>query len=97
MMEKEDREQLVLKGIHLKILVLAGIVTPCLTASGAYWGLKLQIEQKDFQISERVSRVELENTKNFADKQSLQSLTQEVKQIHDDVTEIKAILKSRHR
>lgn len=86
-----------LKNIHLKLLILACITTPCVTATGAYWGLKIQIEEKDRQISDRISRVELSDQKTFADKESLKTLNTKVDQISQDVTEIKTILRHNSR
>lgn len=92
---KSDNESGFFASIHMKLGVLFGIVMPTLTASGAYWGVKLQIEEKNRQVSDRVSKIELDNEKNFADKDSLQGLTREVQSIHDDVIQIKALLQKR--
>ena len=86
-----------LKSTHLIILVLIGIVTPVLTVSAAYWGLKLQVSDQDRAISDRVSRIETETAKVYVDKDTFQKLADEVKSTHDDVIEIKTILKSRPR
>lgn len=95
--DQDPVETKVLQKWHVMIAVLLGIASPCITATGAYWGLKLQIEEKDRAVSDRINKVELSNQKNFADKGSLDDLSTEVKHMHDDVLEIKTLLKSQRR
>lgn len=79
------------------MLVAGGIITPCVTATGAYYGLKMKMEEKDRVVSERVTKVEIDAAEKFVKKDDFKDLNTEVKSMHDDVTEIKAILKHDRR
>ena len=81
--------------IHIKLLVLMGIVTPTIAASGAYWKTQITIEQKNNAVDARVSELELRFDKTHVDKQTFQDLSSEVRRMHDDVLEIKTMLKHR--
>lgn len=89
---KLSSETSVLKSIQLKIAILVGLATPVVAVAGAFYGLKIQMEEKDRQVSDRIGLVELNNEKNFADKSSLKELQQELRATHDDVITIKAML-----
>jgi hypothetical protein len=93
----ESPEVKVLQKWHITLAVIVGIAAPCITATGAYWGLKLQIEEKHRAVSDRISKVELDTEKDFANKTTLDDLSTEVKHMHDDVLEIKTFLKSQRR
>lgn len=97
MTTKENSSTAFLSNIHLKLLILSGIVVPCLTASGAYWSIKLQVVESNNEMSNRVAKVESESTKNFVGKQSFDELSHEVKDMHDDVLEIKTLIKLQQR
>jgi len=90
-----QNETAYLKTIHLKFLILFGIITPTVTATGAYWSLKAQVSETDRKVSERVLKVENEADKTFVDKQQFQNLASEVRAMHDDVLEIKTLLNAR--
>lgn len=81
-----------LKAIHLKFVILSSILAPCVTATGAYWGVKMQIEAKDRTVNERISQLELSNQEKFTNKDSFDKLYGEVRQLHDDVLIIKNLM-----
>lgn len=93
----KNMESAILKNWHIKILVLTGIVAPVMTATGAYFGIKVKMAEDKQEISERVSKIELESTRSFADKTSLQNLDVRMQKMENDITEIKTILKNKLR
>lgn len=93
----KDTEATWLKDIKLKVAVLMAVITPCVTATGAYWGLKLQIEERDRLTSDRISNFEATAYQTFVDKTAFDKMNDEVKAMHDDVIEVKTILKRRDR
>lgn len=80
---------------HLKLAILAGILTPAVTATGAYYGVKITMVKDKAELSQRVDRLELDSTKTYADKASLQSLDSRMQKMENDITEIKTILKTK--
>lgn len=94
-MNSTKSEHIFLKNLHLKIIILTGILAPCLTASGAYFGLKAKIEEKDRLISDRVSTLELTDNKTYIDKDSFNHLSNKVDVLSNQSTEILVILRAR--
>lgn len=79
-----------LKKVHLIILVLTGIVVPCVGASGAYWGLKSL-------ITDKINEATTSAAKTYVPRDEFKDLTREVRDTHDDVLRIKTLLETRHR
>lgn len=86
-----------LKTWHLKLALLGMIITPAITATGAYYGLQNKIQSDKAEITERVSKLELDSEKNFADKASLRSVDTRMQHMEVDLAEIKTLLKNRLR
>lgn len=73
-------------------------MTPAVTATGMYYGLKVDMEEKNRAISDRISTLQLNDQKDYVDKASFDKLGDKVDIIGQDVTEIKTMLKAqRHR
>lgn len=94
---EKSAEQNFLKHWHLKLVVLAAIVTPTVTATGAYYGIRERAAADKMEVSDRVSKLELDVQRNFADKPSMEQLDQRTRRMETDITEIKTILKTKLR
>lgn len=84
---EHKQESSLLKNWQIKIALLASIVMPTITATGAYYNLSSEMTGK-------VSSLELKITQSFADKASLQRIDERTQKIQNDITEITTILKS---
>ncbi len=69
------------------------VLAPLVLVVGLYYGLKTDIVASQTQMSERISAVELQSEKSFADKQSLSDIRKDITDIKLDVKEIKTLLK----
>lgn len=79
----------------IKLAVLAAIITPSVTVTGAYYKVQSQVIEAKTQLDQRVNAVELSTQKSFAEKTDLKEMQRKLDDLHDDVTEIKTILKRR--
>lgn len=86
-----------LKNWHLKLAIIGALVMPAITATGAFYDLKAKMQEKDAAVSAKISALELSSTKEFADKNTLKEVQEDVKRMRDDVTEIKTLLIKRSR
>jgi hypothetical protein len=79
-----------------KLAVLSAIVLPTITATGAFYDLKASITEKETVVNQRISALELETTKTFADKESIKDLRTEMKEMradfNKDLNEIKTLI-----
>lgn len=94
---EKSSEQNLLKNWHLRLVVLAAVVMPTITATGAYYGVRERVAADKAEVSERVNKLELSVERNFADKSSMQQLDQRTRRMETDITEIKTILKTKLR
>ncbi len=85
-MARDSGEQKFIDNWRTKLALLAAIIVPTISATGAYYKL-------DSKIDERTSVLELTSTKNFAEKQDLKEIQNDIKDMHSDIVEIKTILK----
>jgi hypothetical protein len=92
-----NRETDLLKGWHLKIAIIAGLILPAVTATGAFYDLKAQIAARDTESHDRIAALELSNQKEFADKETIKDMQTDIKQMHSDIVEIKTLLLRRAR
>lgn len=83
----------ILSDWKMTIGLLAAIVTPSITAASLYYGLKENIVNAKAELNDRVGNLELKSQQNFADKESLKDIQKDVKEIRNDITEIKILLK----
>ena len=91
-----SREELsLLRSWKLKLALLAAVVMPSVTATGAYYKLQIQLTEKNQQTENRVSDLELRTHENFADKPTMDQLRTNVEQMRNDITEIKTILRNK--
>jgi hypothetical protein len=81
----------------LKLAILTAIVIPTITATGSYYKLEIRLNEKNQQTENRISKLELDASKNFADKPSMVKLQDDVTKLREDTAEIKAILKRKLR
>lgn len=81
-----------LRNWKFKIAILTAIVTPTITATGAYYDLKSRVEQNDTNNSARLVKLELQSNNQYADKATLNAVQAELRDTHDDVIAIKTFL-----
>lgn len=79
----------------LKLGILAAIVTPSVTATAAFFKLELRLNEKTYQVENRVNKIELDAERNFADKKTMQELSGDVRALREDMVEIKTLLKKK--
>lgn len=87
----------ILKAWHLYMACAIAFITPVVTATGAYYGLREKALADKAEVTERVSKLELDAAKTFADKTALENLDARTQRMQNDITEIKTILKSKLR
>ena len=87
-----NNEYTFLKSWKVKLGLLTAIIIPTITATGAFYDLKASILEKEQAVNARISAVELQTEKNFADKTALQDMRNDIKEIRGEVSEIKTIL-----
>lgn len=73
------------------------ILTPTVSVMGAYYGVGASAAKDKAEITQRISSLELESAKTFADKGAVQQIARDVQDVKVDVAEIKALLKDRRR
>lgn len=79
----------------IKLAILAAIITPSVTVTGAYYKVQSNVAETKAEIDRRVNAVELSTQKSFAEKSDLKDMQRKIDQVRDDVVEIKSILKRR--
>jgi hypothetical protein len=93
----EAKEHNFLKSWHLKLGLLVAICTPAITATGAFYNLKADSQAQVAQINAKIAALELQSTKDFAEKTSLRDVQTKLDAVSTDVTEIKTLLKNKLR
>jgi hypothetical protein len=88
-------EKKLLERWTLWVGLLSAIVVPTVTATGAYFKLDSKIQEREAIVTERISSLELQTTKSFAEKNDLKEIREDIKQLRNDVTEIKTMLQRR--
>lgn len=91
------KETDLLKNWKLKLAILAAIVVPTITATGAFYDLKAKIVEKEVAVNDRINSLELQNQKNFVDKDTVKEIRSDIKEMRSEITEIKNILIRRTR
>lgn len=81
----------------LKLAILTAIVVPSVTATGAFYKMETRLNEKNFQTENRISKLEVDTVRNFADKPTMVKLQDDVAKLREDTSEIKALLKRKLR
>ncbi len=88
-----------LKNWHLKLAIIAAIIVPTVTATSALYSFRSKIEEKIQEdravVSAKISALELQSQKDFVEKSSIKDMQRNMEAMHDDIVEIKTILKKR--
>lgn len=92
---RSRQEQSFLSNWKTKLALLSAIVIPTATATGSFYKLQLNLAEKQSVTDKRISDVELSAERNFADKHTMDKMRDDVSKIHEDVSEIKTLLKNR--
>lgn len=79
----------------MKLAILAAIVTPSVTVTGAYFKVQAQVQDAKASTDNRLNAVELSAQKSFAEKSDMKEMQRKIDEMHDDVVEIKSMLKRR--
>lgn len=87
-------ESAILKNWKAKLALLSAIVVPTVSATGAFFGLKTEMVEKEAAINSRISSVELRTEQNFADKPSMNKMQDNLQHLRDDVSDMKNDLKT---
>lgn len=91
------KENDLLKNWKLKLGLLAAIVIPTITATGAFYDVKAKIQEKDAAVAAKIADLELKSMKEFVDKDTVKEIQEDLKTLRTDVTEIKTLIKQRLR
>ncbi len=86
-------EQNLLESWSIKLALLTAITLPTITATGAYFKLDSKIQEKEALVTQRVTTLELDSSRSFADKADLKEMQLDIKQMREDIVEIKTMLK----
>lgn len=81
----------------LKLGILMAIVSPTVTGTAAYYKLQIQLDGKNQQTLEKVNKLELDAERNFASKQTMEKIKEDVSKMKEDLVEIKTLLKRKLR
>lgn len=81
----------------LKLAILSAVVIPSVTATGSFYKMEIRLNEKNQQTESRISRLELDTQRTFADKPTLTKLQDDVAKLREDTAEIKALLKHKLR
>lgn len=81
----------------LKLAILTAIVVPTVTATGSFYKMQIQFNEKSTETEKKIKDLELEVNKNFADKPTMVKLQEDVTKLREDTAEIKALLKRKLR
>lgn len=92
-----SNEHSLLKNWHLKLAILFGIITPTITATGAYYSLQSRISQVESAASEKVDQAQIDTTKNYITKEDFRILQTDVKEMRDNLIEINTLLHKKLR
>lgn len=88
-----SHEAKILSAWQTKFALLAAIVVPTITATGAFFKIDTKMAERETQINQRISDVELRVEQNFADKPTMREMQQDIKALRSDMVEIKVLLK----
>ncbi len=90
-------EESILKNWHIKLAVLSALVSPAVSATGAYFSIQNRITSETAHVSEKVNNLELRITESYADKNSLRAIDDRTRKMENDIVEIKTMLRTRLR
>lgn len=79
-------ESAILKNWKAKIALIAAVVVPSVTATGAFYKTKEDVVS-------RISAVELRTEQNFADKTTMNRMQDNIQHLRDDLGDVKSDLK----
>jgi hypothetical protein len=88
-----DGEKKLLEIWRLRFALATLLIVPTATAVGAYYQLDARSEARHSEVVQRVQELELQSSKSFAEKNDLKEIQQDIKQMHEDIVEIKSILR----
>lgn len=77
----------------LKLAIASAIIVPTTVATGNFFKMEMRLNEKNQLTENRISKLELDSERNFADKPSMVKLQTDVTQLRVDTAEIKALLK----
>lgn len=81
----------------LKLAILSAIIVPSVTATGSFYKMEIRLNEKNQQTENRISKLEVDAMRNYADKPTMVKLQDDVTRLREDTAEIKALLKRRLR
>jgi hypothetical protein len=77
----------------LKITIVTAIITPTAAAVSAYFKLDTKIQEREAVVVQRISAIELDSNRSFADKSELKEMQKDIKEMRSDISEIKVLMK----
>ncbi len=80
------------RGWRAKIGLLTAIILPTVAATGSFYSVKIDAQDRESKLVERISAIEVKSGKEFADKDDLREMRDDIKQLRTEVSEIKTIL-----
>lgn len=80
------------RGWRTKIGLILAIITPTVAATGSFYSVKIDAQDREARLIERISVLEVTSGKEFADKDDLREMRDDIKQLRSEVSEIKTIL-----
>jgi hypothetical protein len=87
-----DHDSTLTPGTRSKIRLLIEVVTLAVVMTGAFYSMKLDAQDREAKLVDRISSLEVSSGREFADKDELKEMRDDIKQLRSEVSEIKNIL-----
>lgn len=71
------------------------LLVPTITATGAFYDLKARIVEREIAVNQKINEIELSNQKTFADKEALKEMRTDIKEMRNEMAEIKTLILKR--
>lgn len=88
----KSTESDLLKNWKLKLGLLMAIISPSVAATGAYYKLQINLSERNQVTESKVKDLELQVERNFASKQTMDKVQNDISGLKNDMTEIKVLL-----
>lgn len=80
---------------QVRLAAVMAIILPTIAVTTAFSDVKNSIDIKDAAVNARISEVQLQVEKNFADKPTMNQIQKDIQVLRENMVEIKTLLKRR--
>lgn len=89
----KSAETNILTNWKLKLGILFAVISPTVTGTAAYYNLQIKLDEKNQITQEKINQLELRTEKNFASKETMEKIRDDMNRVKEDIVEIKVLLK----